>query len=253
MISGNVRAKCKAIAKQYYPTAEWPGVVVRNTIISLGGPDRVLLELGCGREARHLKRVAHSYHRSIGVDLETARYDDSNRRWHLIGGDVHQIPLCDNSVDVVTMIDVTEHLERPHEDFVACARVLRLGGCLVVSTVNKRFPPIILGRALPHRVRQWLNRIATGTKEEETFPAFYRANSVRALVEQGQKVGFLSQEVRYLSTSPQYLAFSVLAYRIGVRIEQFKRKHECLRHLRHFLLVTFQLPSNGVSTGENTL
>jgi len=47
-----------------------------------------------------------------------------------------RLPYADGSFDAVTCIEGIEHLENPHHTVREFARVLRAGGCLVVSTPN---------------------------------------------------------------------------------------------------------------------
>lgn len=60
-----------------------------------------------------------------GVELYGARPD--------ILADAAQIPLMDESVDTVLMLDVLEHLRFPNEALQESARVLRSGGKLLIS------------------------------------------------------------------------------------------------------------------------
>lgn len=239
--------RCRAIRDRLYPREQWPGVVFERVLAEAGGPDRTLLELGCGRDARLLRRLAPHYGFAWGVDLEVAATPAPGERWELRCGDAHRIPLGDAGVDVVAMKNVLEHLERPAEALAECARVLRPGGQLVALTVNQWFPPIALARMLPHRVRQRLNHVASGTAPDDTFPAVYRANTARRLVNLARQAGLRPVGIDYLSTHPHYLMFSVTAYRLGVLLERVVRRLNVLRHWRQFLYATFVRPTEELS------
>ncbi len=208
-------------------------------MIDAGGPGRVLAEIGCGREARRLRKAAENYSFSIGLDYEMAITPAAHERWAVARADGHRLPLRDASVDTVAMENVVEHLAEPLVAFRECARVLKPGGCLLILTVNQTHPPIVLARALPHRARQFLNRVATGTREQDTFPTYYRANSEARLCRAAHAAGFQMRSFRYLSGHPQYLMFSVWAYRAGMLLEGLVRRSHWLRHLRHFLQAEF--------------
>jgi SAM-dependent methyltransferase len=49
-------------------------------------------------------------------------------------GDIYQLPYPDRCFDVVTACEILEHLDRPGEALREMARVLRPGGCAIVST-----------------------------------------------------------------------------------------------------------------------
>ena len=252
------RQKCKAIRDRVYPKDQWPGVRYQEAVIASGGPERTLLELGCGREARVLRRLAPHFAFSWGVDLEKVADGSDEERWKLIQGDAHRIPLGDESVDVVASANAVEHFADPVAAFRESARVLRPGGRVVLITVNQWFPPIVLGRILPHSWRQRVNGVATGTADEDTFPVFYRANSARSLTRAAEAAGLTPVQVRYVSSHPQYLMFSVLAYRLGIALERFVARHAVLHGWQHFLLGVFERPAarrasnnnrNGISSG----
>jgi len=149
----------------------------------------------------------------------------------LVRGDAHTVPLRDSSVDVVAMANVAEHFQHPVAVLGECRRVLKPGGRLVVMTVNQWFPPIALARCLPHTVRQFANRVTTGTRAEDTFPAYYRTNTLSSLRETARTVGLLELELRYIPHHPDYLMFSVTAYRAGILLERMLRPIRCLRHM----------------------
>jgi ubiquinone/menaquinone biosynthesis C-methylase UbiE len=88
------------------------------------------LDVGCGRG--EMLRYAQSigYSPCIGIEVVPA----------LIGGDVlpgeaHAIPVADKSIDVVTMLDVIEHL-LPGDDEAACRELARVAKRHVLLTAN---------------------------------------------------------------------------------------------------------------------
>lgn len=75
-----------------------------------------------------------------GVDYDdgavahaTARYP----RVRVIQGNLAELPLPDNSIDVVVNFQVIEHLWDQSQFVAECARVLRPGGLLLMSTPNR--------------------------------------------------------------------------------------------------------------------
>ena len=109
-----------------------------------------LADIGCG--PGHWSRLLFPYLRKparlTGIDreprwvLEAARNfqnafpETAPERVRFCEGDATQIPLPDNSFDVVTCQTVLMHLERPKEALREMVRILRPGGLLVCTEPN---------------------------------------------------------------------------------------------------------------------
>ncbi len=236
------RRKCLDIRNRIYPEEAWPATLYEQIIESLGSAEAVLLEVGCGRDADQLSRTGAHFGLSIGLDLQIARQADSGSGKILLCADGHYLPVSSHSVDVVVNTDVVEHLADPQGFFTECRRVLKPGGRLVIATVNKLFPPIAVGRLLPHRLRQLVNGAVSGTKSEDTFPAYYRANTTGALTRFACNAGLQPVRIRYVGHHPSYFMFSTAVYRIAVCFEQFTRRHQRLGFLRNFVHGVFAAP-----------
>lgn len=114
----------------------WPRVMRQLLVESLersldGGVDLTLVDVGCGT-GRLLGRLAQMrpVGSAIGIEAEDAALKRANGRQWLIKGSAMRLPFDVAAVDVITCLDVLQHL--PGEgDRVALgemARVLRPGG-----------------------------------------------------------------------------------------------------------------------------
>jgi SAM-dependent methyltransferase len=100
---------------------------------------RDVLEAGCGEGygADLISRVAR---RVIGLDYDETTVAHVRARYpgiEMHHGNLAELPLPDESVDVVVNFQVIEHLWDQGQFIAECRRVLRPGGVLLISTPNR--------------------------------------------------------------------------------------------------------------------
>jgi methionine biosynthesis protein MetW len=126
------------------------------TVARLIGPRSDCLDVGCG-DGRTMSRFLTACAGScVGVDVssravESARSIGVDAR---IIDDAGSLPFPDASFDLVTCVEVLEHLFAPHTAVAEIHRVLRPGGHLLVTVPNvahwrHRFDFALRGRFIP--------------------------------------------------------------------------------------------------------
>lgn len=98
-----------------------------------------VLEAGCG-EGYGADLIARAARRVIGLDYDDAAVAHVRARYprvEAIQGNLAALPLPDAAVDVVVNFQVIEHLWDQAQFIAECARVLRPGGLLMISTPNR--------------------------------------------------------------------------------------------------------------------
>jgi SAM-dependent methyltransferase len=98
-----------------------------------------ILDIACGEgygSAALLKAGAASL---IGVDVSPEACEHARRKYGVDArvGDAQNIPLPDDSVDLIVSFETIEHVPDPARFLDECVRVLAPGGVLVVSTPNR--------------------------------------------------------------------------------------------------------------------
>ena len=101
--------------------------------------DAVVLEAGCGEGygADLLARVAR---RVVALDYDALTVEHvahAYPRVHAVHGNLDALPLRSSTVDVVASLQVIEHLWDQPRFLTECARVLRPGGRLLITTPNR--------------------------------------------------------------------------------------------------------------------
>jgi len=92
-----------------------------------------ILDLGCGTGL--MLAYLNSRHWSVGLDFSPLALVFSRRRGlqRLVQADAERLPVAPESFDLITALDLTEHVERDDLLLAEAHRVLRPGGGLVLS------------------------------------------------------------------------------------------------------------------------
>ncbi len=101
--------------------------------------DAVVLEAGCG-EGYGADLLAGAARRVVGVDYDALTITHVRRAYPWVAavrGNLAALPLGPSTVDVVANLQVIEHLWDQAGFLAECARVLRPGGRLLVTTPNR--------------------------------------------------------------------------------------------------------------------
>lgn len=99
----------------------------------------VVLEAGCG-EGYGAALLARTARRVIALDYDARTTGHVARRYPglaVVCGNLATLPLAASTVDLVTNLQVIEHLWEQERFLAECARVLRPGGRLLLTTPNR--------------------------------------------------------------------------------------------------------------------
>lgn len=99
----------------------------------------IVVDAGCG-EGYGAAILAARSRSVLALDLDGPTLIHARRRYRspwFVRSDLLRLPLASESVDAVVALQVLEHLADPEGFVRECARVLRPGGVLVLSTPNR--------------------------------------------------------------------------------------------------------------------
>lgn len=97
---------------------------------------RSVLDVGCGSGAWLARLQAAGYHGLLGVDQDIAQFGAPGLACLAADLDEDALPVQPGSVDLMTAIELIEHLHNPGRLFVHAARALSPQGRLLLTTPN---------------------------------------------------------------------------------------------------------------------
>jgi ubiquinone/menaquinone biosynthesis C-methylase UbiE len=118
-------------------------IAALEQLVTLKGD--VLVDVGCG-SGGYTRRLAPGFDRVIAIDVEHDRLEffraaDPPPNVEILDGSAASLPCETGSVDLVTAIEVVEHLSVHFDDVVGeIARVLKPGGVFALTTPNRWWP-----------------------------------------------------------------------------------------------------------------
>ena len=133
-------------------------------------PGEAVVDLGCGRGELVAVALEEGASRAVGVEysedaIRLARQTLEARgladRGEIIHADARAVPVEDATADLVTLLDVVEHLTDPELDAALgeALRILKPGGRVVVHTLPNRLIYDVTyrlqRRLVPGRARRW--------------------------------------------------------------------------------------------------
>lgn len=232
-----VRWRKQELRERFYPS-EFRGMYDRfaGVIREHVHAGDVMLDAGCGsgRVFQYRFDAAQRPRLIVGVDLTDEPRGNRNVD-QAARADLARLPFRDDIFDIAISSHVAEHLTQPEAVFGELARVLKPGGRLLVLTPNRWHYVTVSAALLPHRFHLRFNR-SRGVDVKDVFPTVYRANTAARLRSLFESAGLEVERLLQFETEPEYLAFSLPSYALGVAYERLVNRFEALRNLRVNLL-----------------
>jgi ubiquinone/menaquinone biosynthesis C-methylase UbiE len=142
----------------------------------------IIVDIGCG--VGDLSRILPISLKRIGIDLSLPALRYANRDCRtdamFVNASVYELPLQDESVDIIICLEVLEHLREDNKALEEIRRILRPGGRLIISLPGEFYFPQYLDlmghwrHYNPKVMTQILERV--GLKPERTLQGYRRFN-----------------------------------------------------------------------------
>jgi len=218
----------------------WDDDIFREKILEYLKPTDTVLDLGAGAGIIKAMDFKGQANKVYGIDLDPRVLDNPFLDEKKISN-ANEIPYPDEKFDLVFSDNVLEHLDEPLLVFKEVFRVLKPGGLFLFKTPNKYHYVPLVSTLTPHKFHQYVNK-HRGRKSEDTFPTFYKANSVgqiKKLIKQSPfQVGFLQT----YEGRPEYLRGFWLSYLVGILYERLVNSTNLLQNFRVILIGALRKP-----------
>lgn len=112
-------------------------------IIKYIPPNSIVCDMGCGTVGEFLFGIKDHIKKGYGFDNLTNNNNNTNIILKKMNIEIDEIPLADSMVDVVTSLAVLEHLENPLFMLKESYRILKFGGCLLLTTPTPIAKPVL--------------------------------------------------------------------------------------------------------------
>ncbi len=116
------------------------------------------------------------------------------------------------SFDIITFKYVFEHLKKPQLILGECYKCLKKGGYIIFLCPNKYSYLSFLSRFTPFFLHKLLRKGIAGIDYTETFPVYYKLNSLSKIKRVMKQANFELVEVKSYVGYPTYWEFSLILH-----------------------------------------
>jgi SAM-dependent methyltransferase len=227
--------------RELFPSEGHPNRVLDRAIDNLLRPGASVLDIGCGRTAPGLLRIAGKARTLTGIDVIDFINDDP--QLNLIRNDVRKMSgVPTGSVDLAYSRAVMEHLEQPEAAYAEIARVLAPGGSYVFTTPSIYDYGSLVAKAVPNRFHACVVSATEGRAGEDVFPTVFGSNSRRRITRQAQGCGLVVRELEYIGQYPSYLVFNRALFWLGSMYQKAIERFEATRPLQGWIFCILEKP-----------
>jgi hypothetical protein len=195
----------------YYP----PDLYYEALVAKLVGEGSTWIDVGCGRHPfPHNPPLAQLLSRRcgllVGVDPDATL--EENPFVHQRAQTTIENFTSDQTFSVLTLRMAAEHILQPDKAVASMARLTRLGGKVLVFTVNQWSPVSLLAWVIPFALHHPIKRVLWRTEEKDTFPVAYQMNTRARLARLFEAHGFRERSFLYLDDCRSFFRFRPLHF-----------------------------------------
>jgi SAM-dependent methyltransferase len=200
----------------------------------------VILDVGGGNEF-HFKTFKPTASRLYCLDISQEQLDNNqDADVRLLADATKEIPLPDDSVDLVLSRAVMEHLDSPQAFLQHSFRVLKPGGYAIHVFPCKFAPFAMINGLLPPALsRKILFKFQPDMQGKGGFPAYYRKCYYTGIEKIFSETGFVIKDIQLFHSQSVYFDFFLPLFLLVALYEIMTMP---VKNLASFILVVAQKP-----------
>jgi ubiquinone/menaquinone biosynthesis C-methylase UbiE len=226
----------------FYPEYKknWDNSIFRDFILERAIECKTALDLGAGAGIINYLNFKGLFQKVYGIDLDERVLQNPFLN-EAKTGSVESLPYEDNSFDLVYSANVLEHLKEPCNVFNEVRRVLKPGGAFITKTPNKYHYVPLIAKCTPDIFHKKVNKLR-GRQEDDTFPTYYRVNSISDQRNIAEKCGLIVKDILTVEARPEYMRIHFIPYLFGIMYERLVNINNVFSNFRVVILSHFKKP-----------
>lgn len=169
-------------------------------------PHSIVCHFGAGRDSLKIGESLGEV-RLISIDIDRDGLIQNENAYRVLADGMF-LPFGDQVFDVIMADHVFEHLRDPATILEEAARCLKPGGAFVFLCPNKYSYIARLASLTPHWFHVMFKKAAMNVEETDTFPTYYRLNTIKAIGQISGQAGFQVGPIKTFVGWPTYWEFS---------------------------------------------
>lgn len=157
----------------------WAGRREFIKLLLKGKKPSKILDVGCGTgETLTFLKTLFPKAKLYGVDTSTTAIKFSKARGHknILKSTAAKLPYKDNTFDVILFLDVLEHIKDDQSVIIEAKRVLKKGGCIIITSPGLSFIWSAHDTEQGHQrryTRREIRRLANGASLKTSFISYF--------------------------------------------------------------------------------
>ena len=152
--------------------------IFNETLSELQDSSHACLDIGCGEMSELSESL--DFKTKLVTDVSFPK-NTKSFDFPFLQSDIYFLPFKNQSIDIILLRFVVEHIEKSDDAFNEINRVLKPDGKILILTTNIKSPIIFLPKIIPYKFRKKILLKIFGVGDDDIFPTHHRINSFKSI------------------------------------------------------------------------